>query len=139
MEAQKLYEEGRRLREAGKYAEAVPLLERALELRESIHGGTHLEVAKCLNLLGDVHRQRGTYTRAEPLFERALAIREAALGKNHPDVAKLLNNLANLYSRQGLYARAEPLYERALAIRKQPSARTILTSLPRSTTSRSST
>jgi tetratricopeptide (TPR) repeat protein len=118
MEAQKLYEEGKKLREAGKYAEAMPLVERALELREAIHGGTHLEVASCLNLLGDVHQLRGSYTHAEPLYERALAIREASLGMNHPDVATSLNSLANLYRSQGLHAEAEPLYERALAIRE---------------------
>jgi CHAT domain-containing protein len=118
VEAKELYEEGRRLREAGKYAEAVPLVERALELREAALGGTHPEVAASLNLLGDVHQLRGSHAQAEPLYERALAIREAALGKDHPDVAQSLNSLANLYREQGLYARAEPLYERALAIRE---------------------
>jgi CHAT domain-containing protein/Tfp pilus assembly protein PilF len=118
LEAQKLYEEGKRLKEARKYAEAVPLIERALQLQESIHGGTHLEVAKCLVLLGEVHSRQASNAHAVPFFERALAIREAALGKNHPQVAAPLVNLANLYSDQGLYARAEPLYERALAIQE---------------------
>jgi tetratricopeptide (TPR) repeat protein len=118
VEARKLYEEGERLKEAGKYAAAEPLLERALGLRESIHGRTHLEVARCLNLLGYVHRRLGNHTRAELLLERALAIWEAALGKNHPDVADSLHNLAILYRHQGLYTRAEPLFERALAIRE---------------------
>ena len=118
VEAQELLEEGQRLKEAGKYAAAVPLLERELGRRESIHGRTHLEVARCLNPLGYVHRRLGNHTRAELLLERALAIWEAALGKNHPDVADSLTNLAIVYRHQGLYARAEPLFERALAIRE---------------------
>ncbi|HYH97037.1 CHAT domain-containing tetratricopeptide repeat protein [Hyalangium sp.] len=118
VEAKKLFEEAQALEKAGKYAEAVPLAERALQLRESILGETHLEVASCLNFLGDVHRLQGGYARAEPPLQRALAIREVSLGKHHPDVATSLNDLANLYLDQGLHVRAEPLYERALAIRE---------------------
>jgi CHAT domain-containing protein/Tfp pilus assembly protein PilF len=116
VEAQRAFDEGKRLTEAGHYAEAVPLVEHALELREAVLGRAHLEVATCLDLLGDTHRGKGGYAQAAPPLQRALAIREAALGKNHFEVAVSLNNLANLYKDQGLYARAEPLFERALAI-----------------------
>ncbi len=118
VEAQKLFEEGQKLMDAGKYAEALPRVERALELREPLLGRTHLGVASCLNLLGELHLLQGSYARAEPLFQHALAIREAALGNGHPDFAQSLNNLAFLYWHQAYYARAEPLYERALAIRE---------------------
>ncbi|ATB36127.1 hypothetical protein CYFUS_001541 [Cystobacter fuscus] len=104
--------------EAERYAEVVPLAERALELREAALGETHLEVARCLNLLGDALQAQGRYTRAEPILQRGLAIREVALGKSHPDVANSLNNLAILYEAQGLYAQARPLLERSLAIRE---------------------
>jgi tetratricopeptide (TPR) repeat protein len=117
-EAQTAYDEAIKLQEAGKYAEAMAQGEHALVLREALLGGTHPEVANCLNLLGRLHQLQGSSDRAEPLLQRALAIREAALGKNHPDVAASLNNLANIYQEQGLYGRAEPLYERALAIRE---------------------
>jgi CHAT domain-containing protein/Tfp pilus assembly protein PilF len=118
MEAQKAFNEGEKLRAARQYAEAVPPIERALQLREAILGGTHLEVASCLNMLGDTYRLQGDYARAGPLLQRALTIREATLGKHHPDVASSLHNIATLYHSQGQYARAEPLYERALAIRE---------------------
>jgi CHAT domain-containing protein/Tfp pilus assembly protein PilF len=116
LEAQKAFDEGERLQAAGHYVQAVPLLERALALREAAFGVMHPEVASCLNLLGVVHYLQGGYTRAEPLFLRALMIRETALGQNHPRVADSLSDLATLYWAQGNYARAEPLYERALAI-----------------------
>ena len=118
LEARKAFEEGKKLKEGGQYAEAVLLVERSLELRETVRGEAHPEVASCLDLLGVVHRLQGDHARAEPLLQRAHAIREATLGKNHPDVASSLNNLALLYHDQGNYERAEPLYERALAIRE---------------------
>ncbi|SET32865.1 CHAT domain-containing tetratricopeptide repeat protein [Stigmatella erecta] len=117
-EAQTAYDEAMKLFAAGQYAEAVTQGEHALALREAVLGGTHPEVAHCLDLLGKAHRFQGAYDRAGPLHQRALAIREAILGKDHPDVATSLNNLANLHAEQGQYGQAEPLYERSLAIRE---------------------
>ncbi len=117
-EAQQAYDEATTLYTAGKYAEAVTRGEQALVLREAVLGGTHPEVAKCLDLLGRAHHLQGDFAQAEPLLQRGLAVREAALGKNHPSVADSLNNLARLYWQQGLYEQAEPLYQRALAIRE---------------------
>ncbi|WP_224372616.1 CHAT domain-containing tetratricopeptide repeat protein [Hyalangium versicolor] len=117
-EAQKAFEEATRLREAGRYAEAIALGERALALREAALGRTNPEVARCLELLGTLHLNQGDTAGAEPLLQRGLDIQAATLGKEHPDVATSLDDLGRLYSTQGLYARAEPLYQRALAIRE---------------------
>src|SRR5262245_11125831 len=92
-EAQRALDEGVRLAEAGKYAEAEPLLRRALELREEALGAKHLDVAAALNSLANVYADQRLTAKAEPLHERALAIREEALGKQHPQVASSLNNL----------------------------------------------
>jgi tetratricopeptide (TPR) repeat protein len=105
-EAQKAYDEANALNAAGKYAEAVVQFEHALALREAVLGGTHPEVAGCLDLLGHMHRLQGDFARAEPLLQRGLAIREATFGGNHLLVTQSLNNLANLYQNQGLYVRA---------------------------------
>ncbi|WP_395829632.1 tetratricopeptide repeat protein [Archangium violaceum] len=116
-EAQQAFDEGKRLLDAGRYAEAEPSARRALELREAVLGGAHPEVAKCLSLLGlleDAGHQ--DLVRAEKLHQRALSIYEATLGEDHPDVASSLNNLASLYFDQGRYEQAEPLLQRALAI-----------------------
>jgi CHAT domain-containing protein/Tfp pilus assembly protein PilF len=115
-EAQAALDEATKLQKEGKYAEAIPKGEQALTLREAVLGSTHLEVAACLILLGELYQQQGEQPRAEPLLQRGLAIREEALGKHHPDVAYSLTKLANLYSEQGLYGQAEPLYQRGLAI-----------------------
>src|SRR5688572_21307436 len=76
-EAQKAFDEGKRLQKAGQYAEAIPLIERARELREAALSGTHPMVADCLDLLGEVHSMMGDYARAEPLHTRGLELRKA--------------------------------------------------------------
>ena len=115
-EAQRVFDEGKRLNDAGNHAEALQLVERALELRQAVLLGTHPLVAHCLHLLGSIHLDMADYARAEPLMTRALAIRETALGENHPDVGESVNLLAVLYYFQGHYARAEPLMVRAIKI-----------------------
>jgi CHAT domain-containing protein/Tfp pilus assembly protein PilF len=115
-EARKLYKKATDLRNSGKYNEALPHFERALEIRERGLGPDHRDVSEAINGLGILHAQKGEYSKAEPLFQRALAIREISLGPEHPDVATSLNSLANLYRFQGDYAKAEPLYQRSLAI-----------------------
>jgi CHAT domain-containing protein/tetratricopeptide (TPR) repeat protein len=100
----------------GRYAEAEPLLRRALSMREKALGPGDPNVAQSLDDLAGLYQDRGRYAGAEPLYGRALAVRERALGPGHPDVAASLGNLSTLYFAQGRYAEAEPLIRRALAI-----------------------
>jgi CHAT domain-containing protein len=100
----------------GELAQAEPLHQRALAIREEVLGQNDPDVAASLNNLANLYYSQASYARAEPLYLRALGIREQLLGKNHPDVAATLNNLANLYYAQGMPARAEPLHQRALGI-----------------------
>jgi tetratricopeptide (TPR) repeat protein/CHAT domain-containing protein len=103
----------------GKYAQAMPLAQRALALSERQHGPNHPEVGVALNNLAEVHRAIGRYAEAEALYKRDLAITEKARGSSHPDVASTLNNLALLYAAQGRPAEAEPLARRSLEIREK--------------------
>jgi len=98
----------------GGYADARPLYERALAIREKALGPEHPDVATSLNNLASLLSDQGDHAGARPLYERALAIREKAL-----DEANSLNNLAVLLKYQGDYGTARPLYERALAIREK--------------------
>jgi tetratricopeptide (TPR) repeat protein len=107
------------LNNAGKYADAVPLAQQVLAIREKALGRDDPGVATSLNNLAELYADQGRYADAEPSYKRSLAIREKALGPDHPDVATSLNNLALLYQSQGRYADAEPLYQRALAIREK--------------------
>jgi CHAT domain-containing protein/Tfp pilus assembly protein PilF len=114
--AEHLWQQAAQLNQQGRYAEAIPLAQQALEIEERILGAHHPDVATVLNNLALLYQKQGNYTQAEPLFQRALSIYEAALGANHPLVATALNNLAELYQGQGKYAQAEPLFQHALSI-----------------------
>jgi CHAT domain-containing protein len=117
-EARNLYWKATELRSAGKYDEAFPSYERALEIHERVLEPDHPDVAAPINGLAILYYYEGEYVKAESLHRRALSIRENALGPNHPDVATSLNGLANLYWYKGDYAKAEPLHRRALSIRE---------------------
>jgi len=118
-DARKQFEEAHKLRDAGKYDEALPLTERAWESRERLLGSEHHDVASVINSLAGTYTLRGEYVKAEPLYRRALEIREKVLGKDHPDTAESFNNLAVLYYKQGKDGEAERLFRRALAIREK--------------------
>lgn len=122
VEAQAAFDEAKQLLDAGKYTDGIQRGEHALELQQATLGATHLEVARSLELLGELYGQHGNFARAEPLLQRSLAIREAALGKDHPDVASSLNLLAELYFAQDSRSQAQLLCERALAIRDSQSS-----------------
>jgi tetratricopeptide (TPR) repeat protein/DNA-binding XRE family transcriptional regulator len=114
-----LHQAGRYLHRRAAYVQGLPLLQRALALREQILGPDHPDVAQTLDALALLSQSQGQYTEALPLFQRSLAIREQTLGQDHPDVAVALNNLAHLYRYQGRYVEAQPLAEQALAINEQ--------------------
>ena len=109
----------RALRDAGKYAEAIPLAEQLVKRVEAQLGKNHAATAAVLNTLANLYSRQGRTADAEQLSKRSLAIREKALGAEHPDVAASLNNLAILNRAQGRYADAEPLDRRSLAIREK--------------------
>jgi tetratricopeptide (TPR) repeat protein len=100
----------------GKYAQAVPLYERALAIQGAMLGREHPLVALTLNNLAALYHAQGKYYKAEPLYERSLAIREKTLGREHPDVLASLTGLAAVYRRRGMDAEAAELDARIKAI-----------------------
>jgi CHAT domain-containing protein/Tfp pilus assembly protein PilF len=100
----------------GRYAEAVPIAKKVLQIYEKALGSDHPRVATSLTNLAFVLMRLGAYNQAEPFLKKALIIREKAFGLDHPDVAQSLNGLAGLYKSIGDYAKAEPLFKRALVI-----------------------
>jgi CHAT domain-containing protein/Flp pilus assembly protein TadD len=118
-EDSKINAEALKLYSTGRYADAIPLAQRSLVIRETAFGPEHFAVASSLNHLGQLYGMQGRYADAEPLFKRALEIWQTTLGPNHLVVATSLNDLAFLYARQGRCADAEPLYKQALEIREK--------------------
>ncbi len=102
--------------ELGQYAEALPLLKRALAIWER-NLPDHPIVATCLEKLASLYWELGQYAEALPLLKRALAIDEQAYGPTHPEVATDLEGLAALLRAIQQPAQAAELEARAQAIR----------------------
>ena len=115
-EAEELTAKVTQLHDAGKFAEALPLAQRALSLREQALGPNHADVASSLENLATLYSAQGRYADVEPLLERSVTIRESVLGPDDPSLAPPLNDLAFVFSRQQRYSEAEVLYQHALLI-----------------------
>ncbi len=63
----------------GRYADAQPLYERALAIREMALGADHPDVATTLNNLALLYDDQGRYGEAEALYKRSLKIKEKTL------------------------------------------------------------
>lgn len=100
------------------FAEARPILERVLAIREKVLEPDHRDTATSLNNLADMLRHLGLYEAARPLYQRSLTIYEKVLGSDHLDTATSMNNLAELLGDLGNYQAARPMYERSLTIRE---------------------
>ncbi|ONI84968.1 hypothetical protein ALI22I_31425 [Saccharothrix sp. ALI-22-I] len=100
----------------GRYAEAVPLLERGVAATEVARGPDHLETAGVLQLLAQAHRLLGRPTSARPLLERALAIVESAYGPEHSGVVAALSAVGDVLIAVGDSIGAQPYLRRVLEI-----------------------
>ena len=69
-----------RLYQEGRYADALSLAARAVELGEELLGTHPQAVAESINNLAGLYQATGEYARAEPLYLRSLGIREKFLG-----------------------------------------------------------
>src|SRR6202048_5261770 len=86
-EASELNKKVIELTNAGRYADAIPIAQQVLAIREKALGRDHPDVATALNNLAALYKSQGRYADAEPLYQRSLTIREKALGRDDPDVA----------------------------------------------------
>jgi len=95
------------------------LAERALRLREKLHGSQHPQLLPSLVNLASVLKDLSGYAGAKPLLERALAIRERQLGPDDPLVADDLAALGIVLRQLSDYGQAKQRFERALTIRER--------------------
>src|SRR5882672_412850 len=65
-----LGEQVTQLYEAGRYAQAIPLAQMSLQLKEEVLGPRHPDVATSLNNLATLYHTMGSYEKAEPLLQR---------------------------------------------------------------------
>lgn len=110
---------GESLRRQGRYAEAVPVLERALGERKFRFHASHPELGDVLNSLGRTYTALGRYDDAEPLLQKALSIRQTQFGENSEDAGYCHGYLASLYSQQKRVDEAEKHFEQSISIFEQ--------------------
>ncbi len=78
----------------GKYAQAQPLYEKALELHRRLLTDDHPHTAASYVNLAQNLGAQAKYTRAQPLAEKAVDIYRRLLTDNHPDTARSYESLA---------------------------------------------
>jgi len=100
----------------GRPADGEPLYRRALAIREKALGADHLEVARALGGLADLHFLQGRVAEAEAAYARALRITEQALGPEHPEAGAILYRQALVYNAQGKRELALATLRRASAL-----------------------
>ena len=98
------------LHDRARYAEAEPLLVRALSICEQEGGINHPYTARSLIELGTLYRTQGKYIEAEPVLVWALSICRQEEGSNRLYATRCLTELAQLFLLQGKYTDAEQLY-----------------------------
>ncbi len=96
-------------------AEARPLLEESLALREDLYGPDSDEATRARNNLGATYLALGELPLAERALTRVLDTLSDRLGSAHPNTATAMNNLANVYDKQGRYEEAQALQETVLS------------------------
>ncbi|HTQ56738.1 MAG TPA: tetratricopeptide repeat protein [Bryobacteraceae bacterium] len=112
-------------RDRSQYADAEPLLERAIRLREVASGPETAELIQSVDSLAYVKFGLEKYSEAEPLYKRLLELWQKNAGEDHPMVALTYDKMAEFYAFQHRYEEAEKAATAALDMR----ARTYIASL----------
>jgi serine/threonine protein kinase/tetratricopeptide (TPR) repeat protein len=113
--AKAMTELGMVLEDQGKYNDAIPVLQQAVDL-ESAPGGVKTNLSASLTELANCHYYLGHYDVAQSLNQRVLALDRTLYGEGHPEVANDLINLGAIQLDEGHYAEAEALDRQALDI-----------------------
>jgi tetratricopeptide (TPR) repeat protein len=100
----------------GRYQDAEPLLERAVELGEQAVGAGHPGLVRPVQMLADCYRLRGRFPEAGALYERALGLASSAYGLRSAPAMASLSGLAAVEEQAGHRERAEALHRDAVAI-----------------------
>ncbi len=108
---------GSALVRAGKYPEAVAVIERAIAL-EVAGRAPASELAASKALLSEAYFFLGQHDRAEALSQELLVVNRALHGENHPSVADALVNLGEIRAESSRWAEAEPYFREAVAVRQ---------------------
>src|SRR5690242_10123632 len=82
----------------GKYADAEPLLTRALASQEKEFGPDAAGLIENIDLLGALYRAEGRNAEAQTVYARSLSIRQKTYGADSSALIPDLKSLASLYA-----------------------------------------
>jgi eukaryotic-like serine/threonine-protein kinase len=99
-----------------KFAEARPVAEEAVRLRQEALGPRHADTATSLDDLGAILMANGDAVAAEARMREALAIRRAVLGPDDPQLSTSLNNVGFALQEKGDVQQAQAMFLESLAI-----------------------
>ena len=103
------------LQRAGDYDRSLVEHRKAVTLRESILGRSHLETARSYYVIGCALSDNGEFDPAIAEMRRALRIRLLVFGKDHLDTIEVVENIATiLYAKGGMSAEAIEEYKNAI-------------------------
>ncbi len=100
----------------GKYVQAQPLLEKALEIRRHLLGDDHVDTADSYNSVAQNLWYQGKYRQAQPLLEKALEINRRLFTDDGLRTGISYNILALNLHAQSKHAQAQPLFDKALNV-----------------------
>jgi WD40 repeat protein/serine/threonine protein kinase/tetratricopeptide (TPR) repeat protein len=111
--------EAQELQEAGRQADALPLVERTLEALRSTLGPDHDETVSITHDLAHVYQDIGRLAEAVAMFEESLAKQRSVPGPDATVTLECMTCLAAAYQEAGRFDRAEPLFVDVLAKRRK--------------------
>jgi tetratricopeptide (TPR) repeat protein len=82
-------------RTEGKYAQAQPCYEEALQIDQQQYGADSLQAAEVLDRHAELYKTLSDYAHAEPMLLRALEIRQRKLPPEHAAIAQVQNDLGS--------------------------------------------
>ena len=107
---------GNLYREQGKYADALPLYRRALEIGENAEGPQSFGVAATAANLAKLYAKEGKLDQAESMFNREIQVLEKK-SEAEDSLVTALTNFADVYEKKGDVEKAKELRSRAEKIR----------------------
>lgn len=107
------------LDDEGKSQEAERILQRVVQVHQSVLGAEHPNTLMSRNNLAIALDAQGKYAEAEKDHRAVLAIRERMQGAEHPDTLASRSNLADALHAQGKYAEAEKQHRARIVIEER--------------------
>ncbi|MGK7922261.1 MAG: tetratricopeptide repeat protein [Trichodesmium sp.] len=123
-EAEKLYKQGNRLYNDGKYQDALKAYQQALErfqlisrALENANQSLSLKIGETLHSIGAVYKKLADYPQALKYYQQAVKFRRQINDKE--GIGSSLNSIGGVYFFQGNYGEALDYLQQALAIRQE--------------------